>query len=63
MTDLYQGDLFDKSPDKPADNPAAPILGLPVQMPRECRHCGSFDAVIGAGSGPHLASLICRACE
>jgi hypothetical protein len=44
------------------DVKSAPLTGLAVVMPRPCKYCGSTDAVIGAGSGPHAASLICE-CE
>jgi hypothetical protein len=41
--------------------PADPLLDLVVTPPDPCK-CGTHDAIIGAGAGPHLASLHCRAC-
>lgn len=53
-----QFDLFGNAEPVPAD----PLIGLNVTLPDLCK-CGAAEAVIGAGSGPHLASLRCRACE
>jgi hypothetical protein len=39
-----------------------PLLDLVVSLPDLCK-CGAAKAVIGAGRGPHLASLRCCACE
>jgi hypothetical protein len=36
--------------------------GLSVQMPSACQ-CGAALAVIGAGAGPHAASLHCAECD
>jgi hypothetical protein len=41
--------------------PADPLHGLAVQLPDRCL-CGSYDAVIGEGKGPHRASLFCNQC-
>jgi hypothetical protein len=37
------------------------IAGLEVRLPNACR-CGNQAALIGAGVGPHRASLNCREC-
>ena len=42
--------------------PADPLRGLTVQLSDRCQ-CGSYDAVIGEGKGPHRASLFCSRCE
>jgi hypothetical protein len=39
-----------------------PLLGLPVHLPSQCR-CGATNATIGAGAGPHAASLRCANCN
>ena len=41
---------------------ADPLRGLAVQLSDSCQ-CGSYDAVIGEGKGPHRASLFCSKCE
>jgi hypothetical protein len=43
----------------PSDNP---LMGLVVDLQTQCK-CGGYVAVIGAGKGPHLASLRCEACD
>jgi hypothetical protein len=59
-----QLDLFTALSDPPgfADLPIDPLHGLSVQLPDTCQ-CGSCDAVIGEGKGPHRASLFCSRCE
>ena len=45
------------------DEPSGdPLCGLAVQLFDRCQ-CGSYDAVIGEGKGPHRASLFCNRCE
>jgi hypothetical protein len=45
-------------------NPVADFLrGLAVQLSDRCRCCGSYDAVIGEGKGPHRAAFFCSRCE
>jgi hypothetical protein len=44
-----------------AAEPADPLIGLVVQLPRQCR-CGSDVSHVGLGSGPHRASLHCAQC-
>ena len=39
-----------------------PLLGLPVALPDTCKSCGSRDAIVGEGRGPHRAALHCRGC-
>jgi hypothetical protein len=53
-----QADLFGAVASAPSD----PLLDLVVTLPDACK-CGAAEAVIGAGRGPHLASLRCCACE
>jgi hypothetical protein len=53
-----QFDLFDGARAPSND----PLLDLVVSLPDLCK-CGAAKAVIGAGRGPHLASLRCCACE
>ena len=59
MTRHQQPDLFGNA--EPA--PSNPLLDLVVTLPDVCNQCGAAEAVIGAGRGPHLASLRCRACQ
>jgi hypothetical protein len=37
----------------------ANLIGLAITMPEPCPRCGGHDAVIGAGRGPHKASIMC----
>jgi hypothetical protein len=39
-----------------------PLMGLAVDLQQACK-CGAYVVVIGAGKGPHLASLRCEACD
>jgi hypothetical protein len=39
-----------------------PITGIDVRLPDHCR-CGASLAIIGAGAGPHCASLRCEVCD
>ena len=43
----------------PSDNP---LIGLVVDLQQQCK-CGAYVVVVGAGKGPHLASLRCEACD
>jgi hypothetical protein len=52
-------DLFG---DEAETQQTGPIVGLVVDLQDACA-CGTNLAVIGAGSGPHLASLRCQACD
>jgi hypothetical protein len=56
MSALLQLDMFGGGAE-----PADPLIGLTVQLPRQCR-CGSELSHIGPGSGPHRASLHCARC-
>jgi hypothetical protein len=38
------------------------LHGLVVRLPDSCR-CGAVRATIGAGTGPHIASLRCVNCN
>jgi hypothetical protein len=40
-------------------NTDANLIGLAITMPEPCPRCGGHDAVIGAGRGPHKASIMC----
>ena len=60
-----QLDLFTRPSDLPCHAPAAPtdpVQGISVRLSDRCQ-CGSCDAVIGEGKGPHRASLFCSRCE
>ena len=35
------------------------LVGLAITLPEQCPRCRGNDAVIGAGRGPHKASIIC----
>jgi hypothetical protein len=35
------------------------LVGLAITLPEQCSRCGSHDAWIGAGRGPHRASVLC----
>src|SRR5262249_43460265 len=37
-------------------------FGLSLTMATPCRHCNGTSAIIGAGKGPHAASIVC-ACK
>lgn len=47
----------------------AALVGVNVDLSGEvgpfrvCRHCAAETGRIGAGSGPHVASLVCVNCE
>ena len=59
----FQLDLFASSA-APQSNAQAPIdllHGLSAQLSDTCQ-CGSTDAIIGEGKGPHRASLFCGRC-
>lgn len=49
-----QRDLFGETRNEP--------IGLVVQLPDTC-YCGAIRATIGAGTGPHIASLRCVNCN
>jgi hypothetical protein len=38
---------------------ASNLIGVAITMPTACRRCHGFSAVVGAGRGPHAASLWC----
>jgi hypothetical protein len=60
-----QFDLFTTPSDLPcraAAAPTDPVQGISVRLSDRCQ-CGSCDAVIGEGKGPHRASLFCSRCE
>jgi hypothetical protein len=42
--------------------PPDPLAGTTVRLPNRCR-CGARIAEIGAGAGPHVASLYCASCR
>ena len=52
-----QLDLFRASSAAPID----PHIGVPIELPDACK-CGCTFAQIGAGIGPHRASLRCASC-
>jgi hypothetical protein len=58
-----QLDLFTapSNPRRHAEAQADPLHGISVQLPDICP-CGSQDAVIGEGKGPHCASFFCSRC-
>jgi hypothetical protein len=35
------------------------LVGLAITLPEQCPRCGGHDAWIGAGRGPHKASVLC----
>ena len=35
------------------------LVGLAIALPEQCSRCSGNDAVIGAGRGPHKASIMC----
>jgi hypothetical protein len=37
----------------------ANLVGLAITLPEHCPRCRGHDAVIGAGHGPHKASIMC----
>jgi hypothetical protein len=49
-----QHDMFPASP--VADDG---LVGLAITLPEACPRCSGHDAVIGAGRGPHKASIMC----
>jgi hypothetical protein len=51
----FQNDLFSDTEHAPSG-----LVGLQVVMPsRQCRECHCRAFTIGAGSGPHKASVTC----
>ena len=45
-----------------ADAPIDPLHGLSAQLSDTCQ-CGSREAIIGEGKGPHRAAFFCSRCE
>ena len=43
--------------------PSDPLIGLAVHLPHDPCFCGTAVAEIGAGRGPHSASLRCVVCD
>jgi hypothetical protein len=43
------------------------LIGLPIKLQRtidgSCALCGETAVIIGAGAGPHVASLRCACCD
>jgi hypothetical protein len=43
------------------------LIGLPIKLQRTidgpCAVCGETAVIIGAGAGPHVASLRCAGCD
>ena len=37
----------------------ATLVGLAIRLTEPCPRCSGHDAVIGAGRGPHKASVMC----
>ena len=37
----------------------ASLVGLAITLPERCPRCRGHSAVIGAGRGPHKASIMC----
>jgi hypothetical protein len=55
MTNLFQqADICNSEPRADAS-----LIGLAIIGPAPCMRCGGHDAVIGAGRGPHKASIMC----
>jgi hypothetical protein len=46
----------------PSSTPASPIVGMRVQLPQSCSHCGSSIATIGSSGAMHSHRLDCIAC-
>jgi hypothetical protein len=42
-----------------AAEPDNSLIGLAITLPDQCPRCCGHDAVIGAGRGPHKASIMC----
>src|SRR5262245_13352093 len=51
-----QLDMFPAAPDVEQSNE---LIGLAITLPEQCPRCHGHDAVIGAGRGPHKASIMC----
>ena len=51
-----QLDMFPAAVEPTTDSP---LVGLAVTLPDQCPRCRGHDAVIGAGRGPHKASIMC----
>jgi hypothetical protein len=49
-----QFDMFHAKP-----STGGSVVGLAITPPEQCPHCSGHDAVIGAGRGPHKASIMC----
>jgi hypothetical protein len=63
--EVVERDLFGSSAEEPSPpplEPASPIIGLRVRLPRVCQ-CGDNLAVIGSSCGPHAASRRCGVCN
>jgi hypothetical protein len=54
MTDLFGDEAEPQQTD--------PLVGLTVDLEDPCKWCRTHLVIIGAGKGPHLASLKCKAC-
>jgi hypothetical protein len=47
----------DMLPAEPTTN--SNLVGLAITLPERCPRCSTHHAVIGAGRGPHRASIMC----
>jgi len=52
---MTQADMLDASP-AASDNI---LVGVSVTMPAACPRCRGTSATVGAGRGPHAASIMC----
>jgi hypothetical protein len=52
---------LDMFPAEPSTEPSTDhaLIGLAITLPESCPRCGGHDAWIGAGRGPHKASVLC----
>jgi hypothetical protein len=61
--DMFPAETF-AGPATAPSREAAPgmdheLVGLAIVLPESCPRCGGHDAWIGAGRGPHKASIMC----
>jgi len=56
---MSQLDRFGAASSAPEPSTDNTLVGLAITLLERCPRCNGHDAVIGAGRGPHKASIMC----
>jgi hypothetical protein len=59
QTAAPQLDMFPAAEPSAEPSTTHELIGLAITLPESCPRCGGHDAWIGAGRGPHKASVLC----